>query len=136
MKFLIKAHYIIGIVFLSVFLLTGVYMHFSFPELYNGREEVRMMYRATHIYILVGSLVNLMAGNYLTHYAHVRFKKLTRLASILSLITPPMFFVAFIVEPADYLIGRPVSFWAVVFLFGGVMLHTLVNIEWLNKYAN
>jgi|TARA_B110000908_G_scaffold124470_1_gene145936 hypothetical protein len=135
MKFFTQAHFIIGIAFFLLFLLTGAYMILNFPELYNGREEVRMMYRATHIYILMSALINLMAGNYLLQATQFSFLILRKLASLLILVTPILFFIAFIYEPARYLIERPVSFWAVVFLVAGVILHSFLNIKWLNKSA-
>ena len=110
-------------------------MIFNFPELYNGREEVRMMYRATHIYILMSALINLMAGNYLVQSTKFSFLILTKFASSLILVTPIMFSIAFMYEPAEYLVNRPISFWAVVFLVVGVLLYTLFNIKWLNKNA-
>jgi hypothetical protein len=133
MKFFSKAHFIIGITFFVLFLLTGVYMILNFPELYNDREEVRMMYRATHIYILMSALINLMAGNYLIQSTPASFLVLRKLASLLVLVTPILFFIGFIYEPAEYLIERPVSYWGVVFLVAGAMLHTLLNIKWLNR---
>lgn len=94
-----------------------------------------MMYRATHIYILMSALINLMAGNYLLQATQFSFLILRKLASLLILVTPILFFIAFIYEPARYLIERPVSFWAVVFLVAGVILHSFLNIKWLNKSA-
>lgn len=135
LKFFTQAHFFIGIVFFLLFLLTGAYMILNFPDLYGGREEVRMMYRATHIYILMSALINLMAGSYTLQMTTLSFLILRRLASLLILITPILFFIAFIYEPAEYLIERPVSFWGVLFLLVGVLLHASLNIKWLNKNA-
>lgn len=110
-------------------------MMFNFPELYVGREEIRMMFRATHIYILMSALVNLMTGNYLRNNSVKSFVKFRRLASSLILVAPFLFFVAFIVEPPSYLIERPISFWGVVALLAGVLLHSLLNLKWLTKNA-
>ena len=135
MIFFAKVHYLTGIAFFALFLLTGAYMLFNFPELYAGREEVRMMYRATHIYILMSALINLMAGSYLVNLKSTNFQSLRKISSLLILVTPILFFIAFIYEPADYLIERPISFWGVVFLVAGVLLHSLLNIKWFNKNA-
>jgi hypothetical protein len=135
MKFFTQAHFFIGVGFFLLFLLTGLYMLLNFPEVYNDREEVRMMYRATHIYILMSALINIMTGNYLLQRKDFNFLILSKFASVLILVTPILFFVAFIYEPAEYLIERPVSFWGVIFLLIGVMLHALLNVKWLNKNA-
>ena len=135
MRKIIKGHFLIGTVFFVLFLLTGAYMHFNFPELYRGREEIRMMYRATHIYILMSALINLMTGNYLLQIKPLSFLLLRQLASLLILVAPILFFMAFLSEPPEYLVERPISFWAVVFLVVGVMLHALLNVKWLNRNA-
>ena len=122
-----KLHYAVGIIFGVVFLLTGVYMLVNFPELYDGREEIRMMFRATHIYILFSVLVNLMTANYCVGKGVSRYPLLSGLASWLILITPIVFFIAFMFEPPAYLIDRPISFWGVVSLVAGVVLHSLLN---------
>jgi hypothetical protein len=132
-KFIFKSHLIIGTIFIGLFLLTGGYMNLNFPELYGGREEVRMMFRSTHIYILMSALINLMAGNYLTASLNTSFLPLKKLASLLILASPILFFFGFIYEPPEYLIERPFSYWGVISLFVGVLLHTILNIKWLKK---
>lgn len=130
MKLFVKAHFAIGILFFAFFLATGAYMLFNFPELYNGREEVRMMYRATHIYILMSSLLNLMTGSYLLQLSNSSLLFLRKAASLLIIVTPIMFSAAFFYESAAYMVERPITFWSVLFLFLGVMLHALLNIKW------
>lgn len=133
MKNFIRAHFLIGTVFFVLFLLTGAYMANSFPALYHGREEVRMMYRATHIYILMSALINLMAGNFLLQTTQLNLPRLRKIASLLILVTPILFCVAFVIEPPAYLIDRPVTFWAVISLVVGVMLHTVLNIKFAQR---
>ncbi len=120
---MVKAHLGVGILFTLLFLATGVYMLVSFPELYGEREEVRMMYRASHIYLLMSALMNLMAAN--RHdggRSQSCFPRLANVASILLLITPFLFVAAFVTEPASYAVERPITFWAVVMLFAAVVL--------------
>jgi len=94
-----------------------------------------MMYRATHMYILMSALINLMTGSYLLHTKQITFLVVRKISSLLILVTPILFFIAFVYEPPKYLVERPVSFWAVVFLVTGVMLHALLNRKWLNRNA-
>lgn len=129
MKFLWISHFAIGSIFLVLFLLTGAYMLFNFPELYGAREEVRMMFRSTHIYILMSALMNFMAGNYIVSLNKRNFSKIRALASALILISPILFLCAFFYEPPDYLIDRPISFWGVVSLLVGVLIHTILNFK-------
>jgi hypothetical protein len=99
----------------------------SFPELYEDREEIRMMYRATHIYILMSSLINLAIANYSAGQQGLYCNWLRRVASVSIIIAPAVFFVGFIVEPQSYLVERPFSFWGVLLLLVGVLLHTAIN---------
>lgn len=123
-----RAHLIVGCLFLLIFLATGVYMLFGFPELFSGREEVRMMYRATHIYILMASLVNLMAANCNQHASSRPLLLFRVFASGLVLISPLLMTVAFWFEPPAYLIDRPISFWGVLTLLLGVLTHSAINV--------
>ena len=129
-----KCHLVVGFIFLLIFLATGVYMFFSFPDLYKGREEVRMMYRATHIYILFAASVNLlMTGNLKTYNNWLRNAQM--LSSILVLLAPLLIFGGFMTEPQSYLVERPATFWGIVFLFSGVFLRFLLNLSWTKNYA-
>lgn len=127
MNWLKLAHLSVGLVFLALFLATGVYMLVSFPELYKDREEIRMMYRATHIYLLMSSLINLAIANYSVGKQGFYCNWLRRVASVSIIIAPAVFFIAFIVEPKSYLVDRPFSFWGVLLLLVGVLLHTVIN---------
>lgn len=57
-------HLLIGLGGALAFLGTGAYMATHFPAAYEGHEAVRYMYRANHVYLLLGSLVNLAVGIY------------------------------------------------------------------------
>ena len=127
MNWLKLAHLSVGLVFLALFLATGVYMLVSFPELYKDREEIRMMYRATHIYLLMSSLINLAIANHSFGSQSFYCNWLRRVASVSIIIAPPVFFIAFIVEPQSYLVDRPFSVWGVLLLLFCVLLHTVIN---------
>jgi len=102
MKLMQLSHFVIGIISLAIFLISGLYMLISFPELYQDREEIRMMYRSSHIYILMSSLINLMVANYLLFFAKNSFLKLRSFASMLILVAPILLVIAFIYEPPGY----------------------------------
>ena len=105
-----KLHIGIAIFFFAAFLATGAYMLFNFPELYAGREDARMMYRATHIYILLASLLNLMMGNLMLAFEFKRFNVLKNLMSLVLIASPGLFLVAFFIEPASINMERPITF--------------------------
>ncbi len=121
-------HTAVGLVFLLLFLLTGAYMLINFPELYGKREEVRMMYRATHIYLLMSALLNLMASaQYGVLISQSKLTKLRVIASLAILLAPVLLLIAFFVEPSSYRKDRPFSFIAIVILFAGTFIHSSIT---------
>lgn len=131
-----RVHLVVGVGSLLLFLATGAYMLFGFPELYQQREEIRMMYRATHIYLLMSSLINLMSANFISRVAADLHPRLSGIASLLIVISSALLAAAFFIEPQDYLIDRPITFWAVVFLLAGVLVHTILNTLMLRSKRN
>lgn len=57
-------HLLVGLGGGLAFLGTGAYMATHFPAAYEGHETIRYMYRANHVYLLLGSLINLAVGIY------------------------------------------------------------------------
>ena len=57
-------HLGVGIAGVLAFLATGLYMARNFPAAYASGEEIRYMYRANHVYLLLASLVNVALGCY------------------------------------------------------------------------
>ena len=57
-------HLLLGITGVLAFLGTGAYMATHFPAAYAGNEAIRYMYRANHVYLLLGSLINVAVGIY------------------------------------------------------------------------
>lgn len=57
-------HLLVGLGGALAFLGTGAYMATHFPAAYEGHETIRYMYRANHVYLLLGSLINLALGIY------------------------------------------------------------------------
>ena len=60
-----RLHLIFGIVVFVVFLITGRFMRWDFPEKEAIPPEFRMLMRSRHIYILLASLVHIVLGVYL-----------------------------------------------------------------------
>jgi hypothetical protein len=73
-------------------------MRAGFPELYGGNEALRYIYRANHAYILLASLVNIVLGIYLAapHGGWRSF--VSRLASLLAILSPAVLVYAFFAE--------------------------------------
>lgn len=101
-------HTLTGLAFLLVFLATGAYMRLSFPAAHQNDFGMRLMFRSAHVYILLGALLNLLAGTALdpTPGGWRRFAR--GLGSALLLPVPGLFTIAFFVEPAPQSVTRPV----------------------------
>ena len=93
-----RAHLLVGALGVLVFLGTGLYMRLGFPDLYAGNEALRYMYRANHIYLLLGSLVNVVLGIYLAAPESGWRALLSRTGSVLAVISPMLLAYAFFAE--------------------------------------
>ena len=52
-----------GISFI-VFLASGLYMMTNFPGIDKSNEVIKYVYKASHIYLLLASLLNMILGGY------------------------------------------------------------------------
>ena len=100
-------------------------MLWAFPELYGVKEEVRMMFRASHIYVLLASLINFMAANFRYVRASLRLELVFSISSFFIILASVALMGAFVYEPPIYAIDRPITFWAIIMLFSGVLLQTV-----------
>jgi hypothetical protein len=57
-------HLLVGVAGVLAFLGTGAYMATHFPAAYENNEAIRYLYRANHVYLLLGSLINIAVGIY------------------------------------------------------------------------
>lgn len=115
---LAKVHFWIGLVGILVFVLTGQYMDYVHVELMEDRP--RMFYRSAHIYLLLAFLINLFAGVYFRIDERNLIKFFQLVISVIILICPFLFLVAFFLEEQHALEGfeRPYSSLASYLLFG------------------
>jgi len=122
------AHRLTGFFFVGVFLVTGWYMAARFPEAYHGDHATRLVFHAAHTHILLAALMNGLLGLPSQPGRTARRPRLQRAGSVLLLVTPALFTVAFVVEPglADY--ARPYSATGVLSAFLGGLLYTAANL--------
>jgi hypothetical protein len=117
------SHQVIGILTVIVFLLTGQYMDFHQPAMPELDRGVRMMFRSTHIYILVSGLLNIAIGTYLG-YSKTRWRKALQLVgSYLILAGPFLLVAAFFYEPVHTDLRRPITEPAMIGLLAGTLCH-------------
>lgn len=116
-------HLITGILIIIVFLLTGQYMEFYYPQMEGVTDGARMMLRSRHIYILLAGLVNLGIGVYFIQQRKGWRKVLQLAGSGLLLIAPFLLTGAFFYEPTLPHLQRPLTLPAIVALLTGTLFH-------------
>jgi len=118
-------HLLVGVATVLVFLGTGLYMRSGFPELYEGNETIRYLFRANHVYLLFSGLVNILLGVY-RQASETRWKSLLQSAgSWILVFSPALFLAAFVFEPPQASPMRPVTLLAVFLTFFGVVAHMI-----------
>jgi hypothetical protein len=115
-----ELHLIIGLVGIALFLGTGIYMLVGFPELYSTNEILRYMYRANHVYILLSSLVNVVFGVYLVPPQPGWKASVSRIGSVLAILSPLILCYAFFAEAPKATPVRIITGLGVVALVLGV----------------
>ena len=109
-----------------VHLITRVFMLGHTPPMITLTDDIRLMYRSRHPYILAGGVANLLLGLYLSINVGGWRRRLQYLGSVLFLIAPILLTLAFFAEPSH---GLTEDTWRSSFglyaLFGGGMAHFL-----------
>jgi hypothetical protein len=132
-----QTHLIIGLFGVIAFVLTGQVMAHHAPNVHTLSSEVRLMYISRHIYLLGSALVNLVLGLYLQVQPPGWRRRLQRSGSLLILLSPVSLLLAFIAEPALGMAGRGWrSFFGLIALFAGVMMHFVSGLALPGRKAN
>ncbi|HQR09032.1 MAG TPA: hypothetical protein PLN21_19575 [Gemmatales bacterium] len=117
-------HLFMGIAALIAFLGTGLNMHFGYDHLHGMTDARRLLFRSTHIYLLLTAMVNLALGMHLkpvTGWA----RWLQTVGSLVVLSTPVFAAVGFFTEPWLTELERPWSRACAYGCLAGMMLHLL-----------
>lgn len=123
-----RLHLLLGIAGIVAFLATGQYMDRWHEHLRGYNDTTRMLYRSTHIYILLAAVTNAMTGLYLRP-AGARWRRGLQLIGSLALLAgPPLFLVGFCTEPYLSGLARPYSRPAIYLTLAGVLLHLIAAI--------
>ena len=123
-----RLHLWIGLSGLVAFILTGQYMDRWLGHMAGMADLPRMLYRSAHIYLLLGSLLNLLLGLYVTEAPAGWRRWARRIGSVPIALAPVFFIVAFAREP--HLAGsiRPYAAPALQGVLFGAVLHAISHI--------
>ena len=123
-----RLHQGVGVMMLGAFLLTGQYMDLRYDHLRGLDDTTRMLFRSSHIYILLSGLVNLALGLYLQPLPQRAQRLLQGVGSALVLLAAFGFLAGFFVEPFLTGLLRPWTRPAVYAIAIGGVLHLLAGI--------
>ena len=124
-----RAHFIVGILAVAAFLISGQWMRHHTPPLASFAAGTRLMFRSRHIYILASGLVNLVLGLYFEWHAGGRRRVVQAGGSAILIVSPALLAAAFVIEPARGFQERmPWSQAGLYLLFGGAMAHLAASV--------
>ncbi len=118
---MLRLHAIVGVIFVAVFVLTGAYMRQELPPPAEDNGVMRMIFRSTHVYILLGALPNFVLAAFYAERSPRPSSLITRFASCCVAIAPLIFTWAFFSEPAPDRWDRPISLLGVIVALTGTL---------------
>ena len=118
-------HLVIGILVLTAFSISGLYLRYTAPSIYLGDEVSHMMFRANHIYILMAGMVSIVLGRYATQAENKYARMMQSLGLGLIMAASGVLIYAFTLEPALGSMERPRTAMGIQLLALGTLLHVL-----------
>jgi hypothetical protein len=122
-------HLTTGVVVVLIFLGTGLLMRLFYSRAFETNYFVRMLFRASHIYILLAGLLNIALGSYLRLSGRKSARSIQVVGSICILLAPILLIGAFFYEPFRQSLNRPMTLYAMILLLTGTLLHMLASIR-------
>ena len=119
------AHLIFGIILFVIFLITGKFMRVDFPDKEIIPQDLRLLMRSRHIYILLSSLIHVVLGIYLQIHAQIWRKFVQILGSVLLISGSVLFVWAFVHETYTTQHFSDISRNALYTTLAGIVLHLI-----------
>ncbi|MBV8545470.1 MAG: hypothetical protein JO093_24655 [Acidobacteria bacterium] len=101
-----KAQFVVGMVMVLAFLSSGAYMHLRLHHLHQTPDAQRMVYRASHINMLLIGALNI-ASSRRARSAERAAILIDRLTAMLAIAAAAFFVAAFVREPLYAHLYRP-----------------------------
>ena len=122
-------HLIFGVVMFIVFVTTGKFMRVDFPDKDAIPQELRILMRSRHIYILFSALIHLVLGAYFRLGTQMAARILQYAGSFFLTAASVLLVWAFIWETYSTQHFSDLSRNGIYFCLAGVVLHALSAIE-------
>ena len=121
-------HLILGLALFVVFTITGSYMRADFPDKDVISQELRLLMRSRHIYILFNALIHIALGIYLQMRPRM-WRRLTQYGGSLALTAASVFLVlAWRIETYELQHFSDLSRERIYLSLAGVVLHLIGGI--------
>ena len=121
-------HLIFGAALFVIFLTTGRFMRVDFPDKDVIPQELRLLMRSRHIYILFSALIHLVLGIYLQIRPELGRKILQYSGSLVLIASSVLLVWAFIIETYSLQQYSDISRFGIYTSLAGVGLHLLGGI--------
>lgn len=122
-------HLIFGIILFFVFTTTGSYMRADFPDKEAIPQELRILMRSRHIYILFSALIHIALGLY-SRFAIAKWRKAFQLfGSITLTISSGLLLWAFISETYSYQHFSDISRFGIYTSLAGIIFHLIGGLQ-------
>ena len=128
MQNLRRLHFWLGALGIVGFLLTGQFMDKVYNHLQGLPNDVRMLFRSSHIYFLLASVANLSLGLHLQTFTDSVKRFLQYIVSAIFLVAPFVLLAGFFTEPHMDDLWRPYSRLALYGLFGAGLIMIVMEI--------
>ena len=128
-----RLHLWIGIAGVVAFALTGQYMDRWLSHLAGMADLPRMLYRSSHIYLLLASLLNLMLGLYLTENPAGWRLWVRHAGSVGIAVAPAVLLLAFAQEAPNPGFHRPYAGPALYSVLFGAAMHAISHMGARNE---
>jgi hypothetical protein len=115
-----RAHWLVGLLTLLIFPLTGAYMR-HVAEVPHLDDVPRLVFRSRHLFIMLAAVANLALSN--SQHSH----RAQRVASVLILLSPIALIATFFIDPARGLQSSSLFRFAMEGLFLAGVLLAIVN---------
>ncbi len=123
------AHLIFGFAVFAAFTITGSYMRADFPDKDAIPQELRLLMRSRHIYILFSALIHLALGTYLSLRLDRWRRVLQYVGSGLLFMSSGLLLRAFILETYQYGQFFDLSRFGIYASLAGVAVHWIASIS-------
>lgn len=122
------AHLIFGLLLFIAFAVTGKFMRVDFPDKEAIPQDLRLLMRSRHIYILFSSLIHLVLGAYLRMNNDLRIKLLQGFGSLLLFVSSTLLLWSWWAETYQYQHFSEISRQGIYTSLAGVGLHLIAGL--------